>query len=61
MSVIGIEGTGTIVVEPDWESLFSDVLEIAAAKVDLPLQLGPMIIIRGPSFSSGTMIMPVDF
>lgn len=32
MSVIGIEGTGTIVVEPDWESLFSDVLEIAAAK-----------------------------
>lgn len=27
-----IEGTGAIVVEPDWESLFSDVLEIAAAK-----------------------------
>jgi P27 family predicted phage terminase small subunit len=27
-----IEGTGSIVVEPDWESLFSDVLEIAAAK-----------------------------
>ncbi|NKB80021.1 P27 family phage terminase small subunit [Ochrobactrum daejeonense] len=27
-----IEGTGSIVVEPDWESLFSDVLEIEAAK-----------------------------
>jgi P27 family predicted phage terminase small subunit len=27
-----IEGTGAIVPEPDWESLFSDVLEIAAAK-----------------------------
>lgn len=27
-----IEGTGAIVVEPDWESLFSDVLEIAAAR-----------------------------
>lgn len=27
-----IEGTGVIVVEPDWESLFSDVLEIAAAR-----------------------------
>lgn len=27
-----IEGTGIIVVEPDWESLFSDVLEIASAK-----------------------------
>lgn len=27
-----IEGTGSIVVEPDWESFFSDVLEIAAAK-----------------------------
>lgn len=27
-----IEGTGAIVVEPDWESLFSDVLEIGAAK-----------------------------
>jgi P27 family predicted phage terminase small subunit len=27
-----IEGTGAIVVEPDWENLFSDVLEIAAAK-----------------------------
>lgn len=27
-----IEGTGSIVAEPDWESLFSDVLEIAAAK-----------------------------
>lgn len=27
-----IEGTGVIVIEPDWESLFSDVLEIAAAK-----------------------------
>ena len=32
MSVIGIDGTGAIVIEPDWESLFSDVLEIAAAK-----------------------------
>lgn len=27
-----IEGTGSIIVEPDWESLFSDVLEIAAAR-----------------------------
>lgn len=27
-----IEGTGAIVVEPDWESLFTDVLEIDAAK-----------------------------
>ena len=27
-----IEGTGSIVVEPDWQSLFSDVLEIAAAQ-----------------------------
>src|SRR6185312_12714669 len=27
-----IEGTGSIVVEPDWEALFSDVLEIASAK-----------------------------
>jgi len=27
-----IEGTGIIVVEPDWDSLFSDVLEITAAK-----------------------------
>lgn len=27
-----IESTGAIVVEPDWESLFSDVLEIVAAK-----------------------------
>lgn len=27
-----IEGTGVIVIEPDWDSLFSDVLEIAAAK-----------------------------
>lgn len=27
-----IEGTGSLVVEPDWQSLFSDVLEIAAAK-----------------------------
>lgn len=27
-----IEGSGSIVVEPDWESLFSDVLEIEAAK-----------------------------
>jgi len=26
-----IEGTGAIVAEPDWQSLFSDVLEIAAA------------------------------
>jgi P27 family predicted phage terminase small subunit len=32
MSVVGIDGTGAIVVEPDWESLFSDVLEIASAK-----------------------------
>ena len=27
-----IEGTGTIVVEPDWHSLFSDVLDIDAAQ-----------------------------
>lgn len=27
-----IEGTGAIVVEPDWSTLFSDALEIAAAK-----------------------------
>lgn len=27
-----IEGTGVIVIEPEWDSLFSDVLEIAAAK-----------------------------
>lgn len=27
-----IEGTGVIVIAPDWDSLFSDVLEIAAAK-----------------------------
>lgn len=27
-----IEGTGNIIAEPDWESLFSDVLEIEAAK-----------------------------
>lgn len=26
-----IEGTGTIVIEPDWTSLFNDDLEIAAA------------------------------
>ncbi|MET3662491.1 P27 family phage terminase small subunit [Aquamicrobium ahrensii] len=26
-----IEGTGSIVVEPDWQSLFNDELEIAAA------------------------------
>ncbi|MDB5540537.1 MAG: family phage terminase small subunit [Devosia sp.] len=27
-----IENTGAVVPEPDWDSLFSDVLEIAAAK-----------------------------
>lgn len=27
-----IDGTGQIVPEPDWDSLFSDVLEIAAAQ-----------------------------
>lgn len=27
-----VEGTGEIVPEPDWESLFSDVLEIGAAR-----------------------------
>lgn len=27
-----IDGTGNIIAEPDWESLFSDVLEVAAAK-----------------------------
>lgn len=27
-----IEGTGAIVPEPDWESLFNDVLEVSAAK-----------------------------
>lgn len=31
MSLIGIDGTGEIVPEPDWPSLFSDDLEIAAA------------------------------
>jgi P27 family predicted phage terminase small subunit len=32
MNVVGIDGTGAIVVEPDWENLFSDVLEIEAAR-----------------------------
>lgn len=32
MNVIGIDGTGEIVPEPDWGSLFSDELEIAAAR-----------------------------
>ena len=32
MSVIQIDGTGRIVDEPDWGSLFNDVLEIAAAR-----------------------------
>ena len=27
-----VENTGAVVPEPDWESLFSDVLELAAAK-----------------------------
>lgn len=27
-----IEGSGAIVPEPDWESLFSDVLDVAAAR-----------------------------
>lgn len=27
-----VEGTGEIVPEPDWESLFSDVLEVSAAQ-----------------------------
>lgn len=27
-----IEGSGSIVEQPDWESLFSDVLEVAAAQ-----------------------------
>lgn len=27
-----IEGSGSIVIEPDWQSLFSDELEVAAAK-----------------------------
>lgn len=31
MSIVEIAGTGEIVPEPDWQSLFSDVLEIAAA------------------------------
>jgi len=32
MSVVGIDGTGEIVPEPDWGSLFNDELEIAAAR-----------------------------
>ncbi|MBX3537327.1 MAG: P27 family phage terminase small subunit [Chelatococcus sp.] len=32
MNVIGIDGTGDIVPEPDWSSLFNDELEILAAK-----------------------------
>lgn len=32
MNVVSIDGTGEIAPEPDWESLFSDVLEIAAAR-----------------------------
>ncbi|MGU3495921.1 P27 family phage terminase small subunit [Xanthobacteraceae bacterium A53D] len=31
MTVIGIDGTGDIIPEPDWTSLFNDELEIAAA------------------------------
>lgn len=31
MNVVGIDGTGEIVPEPDWASLFNDDLEIAAA------------------------------
>lgn len=31
MSVVSIDGTGDIVPEPDWETLFNDVLERAAA------------------------------
>jgi P27 family predicted phage terminase small subunit len=27
-----IEGTGEIVLQPDWDSLFSDVLEVSAAR-----------------------------
>lgn len=30
-SLVKVEDTGSIVPEPDWESLFSDVLEVAAA------------------------------
>ncbi|WP_421593860.1 hypothetical protein [Shinella sp. M27] len=32
MNVIGIDGTGEIVTEPDWESIFNDVLEIGQAQ-----------------------------
>jgi P27 family predicted phage terminase small subunit len=32
MSVFSIDGTGEIVAEPDWESLFNDVLEIMQAQ-----------------------------
>ena len=32
MNVVPIDGTGEIVPEPDWESLFSDVLDVEAAK-----------------------------
>lgn len=32
MNIIGIDGTGEIVPEPDWGSLFHDELEIAAAR-----------------------------
>lgn len=31
MNVVGIDGTGEIVAEPDWESVFNDVLEIGQA------------------------------
>jgi P27 family predicted phage terminase small subunit len=31
MTFIGIEGSGEIVPQPDWSSLFNDVLEIGAA------------------------------
>lgn len=32
LSVVSIDGTGEIIAEPDWETLFSDVLEISAAQ-----------------------------
>lgn len=32
MNVIGIDGSGEIVPEPDWTSLFSDEIEIIAAR-----------------------------
>jgi P27 family predicted phage terminase small subunit len=32
MSIVSIDGTGAVVREPDWAKLFSDVLEVDAAR-----------------------------